>query len=236
MNSFYDLFEVSAVNLEEAKQNLLKRYLNSGTAVSQEVVDAYLRVKREDFLPEKQISHSYEDRPLQIGFKQTISAPHISFIYAEKLGMKVGQKVLEIGAGSGYNAAFFAELVAPSNSNKERWGHIYSIERLSGLVEIATSNLEKAGYAERVTVIEGDGTIGYDKEAPYDRIIVTAAGPEIPQPLKVQLANGGRLIIPVGKKHMYQELMLIERHKNKFKEKRLGGVAFVPLIGKYGFK
>jgi len=227
---------VSAVSLEEAKEKLLKRYINSGTAESQAVLDAYMRVKREDFLPEKQIIYSYEDRPLQIGFKQTISAPHISFIYAEKLDMKVGQKVLEIGAGSGYNAAFFAELVAPSNLEKEKWGHVYSIERLGELVEIATSNLKKAGYNERVTVIGGDGTIGYEKEAPYDRIVVTAAGPEIPQPLKNQLADGGKLIIPVGKKHMYQELMLIERHKNKFKEKRLGGVAFVPLIGKHGFK
>ena len=224
------------MNLEEAKQALLKRYLNSGTAVSQEVIDAYSRVNREEFLPDDQIGHSYEDRPLHIGFKQTISAPHISFIYAEKLGMKVGQKVLEIGAGSGYNAAFFAELVAPSNCEKEKWGHVYSIERLSELVEFSTSNLEKAGYAQRVTVIGGDGTLGYEKEAPYDRIVVTAAGPEIPQPLKDQLADGGRLIIPVGKKHMYQELMLVERNKNKLKEKRLGGVAFVPLIGKHGFK
>ncbi|NHI93176.1 MAG: protein-L-isoaspartate(D-aspartate) O-methyltransferase [Candidatus Lokiarchaeota archaeon] len=227
---------MSTFNLDEAKQNLLKRYLNSGTAASRDVIEAYLRVKREDFLPENQILHAYEDRPLQIGYNQTISAPHISFIYAEKLDMKVGQKVLEIGAGSGYNAAFFAELVAPSNMEKEKWGHVFTVERLGELVEISRRNLEKAGYIDRITVIGGDGTLGYEKEAPYDRIIVTAAGPEVPIPLKEQLADGGKLIIPVGKKHMYQELMLIERYKNKFKEKRLGGVAFVPLIGKHGFK
>ena len=224
------------VNLEEAKQILLKRYENSGTASSQHVIDAYFRLKREDFLPEDQITHAYEDRPLKIGLNQTISAPHISFIYAEKLDMKVGQKVLEIGAGSGYNAAFFAELVAPSNIEKEKWGHVYTIERLDKLIEFSKENLKKSGYEERVSVIKGDGTLGYQDQAPFDRIIVTAAGPIIPPPLKEQLAEGGKLIIPVGKQHMYQELMLVIRKNDKLIEKRLGGVAFVPLIGKHGFK
>lgn len=224
------------VNLEEAKQNLLKRYKNSGTASSQHVIDAYFRVKREDFLPKEQVTHSYEDRPLKIGSDQTISAPHISFIYAEKLDMKIGQKVLEIGAGSGYNAAFFAELVAPSNTEKEKWGHVFTIERLDKLIEFSKNNLKKSGYEERVTVVKGDGTLGYEEKAPFDRIIVTAAGPIIPPPLKEQLAEGGKLIIPVGKRHQYQELMLVTRKNDKLIEKRLGGVAFVPLIGKHGFK
>ncbi|MHA1797423.1 MAG: protein-L-isoaspartate(D-aspartate) O-methyltransferase [Candidatus Helarchaeota archaeon] len=223
-------------NLEKAKERLLERYKNSGTAVSAHVINAFLKVKREDFLPERQVKHAYDDRPLQIGSEQTISAPHISFIYAEKLTMKVGQKVLEIGTGSGYNAAFFAELVAPSNVDRDKWGHVYSIERLEHLMKFAIENLKKAGYSNRVSVILGDGTLGYEKEAPFDRIIVTAAGPKVPPPLKEQLAEGGKLIIPVGKRYTYQELMLIERKNGKIREKRLGGVAFVPLIGTHAFK
>ncbi|MHA1377795.1 MAG: protein-L-isoaspartate(D-aspartate) O-methyltransferase [Candidatus Helarchaeota archaeon] len=219
--------------MEEKKKKLLDRYLHSKTAISKNVIRAYNAVPRENFLPENQTENAYNDTPLSIGHNQTISAPHISFIYAEKLDMKEGLKVLEIGGGSGYNAAFFAELVAPKGSKNP--GHVYTIERIPELAEFAKRNLEKNGYKDRVTVIIGDGTCGYEKEAPYDRIIVTAAGPEIPKPLTKQLGVGGILIMPVGKKHSYQELILLKKTESEIKKKNLGGVAFVPLIGKYGF-
>ncbi|MHA1298699.1 MAG: protein-L-isoaspartate(D-aspartate) O-methyltransferase [Candidatus Helarchaeota archaeon] len=219
--------------MEEKKENLLKRYLHSKTAISENVIKAYRNVPREKFLPKNQIKNAYNDTPLSIGHNQTISAPHISFIYAEKLDMKEGLKVLEIGGGSGYNAAFFAELVAPKGSKNP--GHVYTIERIPELADFARENLEKNGYADRVTVILGDGTCGYKEEAPYDRIIVTAAGPEIPKPLIDQLKVGGLLIMPVGKKHSFQELILLEKTESEIIRKNLGGVAFVPLIGRHGF-
>ena len=219
--------------MEEKKKELLERYIHSKTAISENVIRAYNNVPRENFLPESQIKNAYNDTPLSIGHNQTISAPHISFIYAEKLEMKEGQKVLEIGGGSGYNAAFFAELVAPKGSKNP--GHVYTIERIPELAEFAKTNLEKNGYAETVTVVIGDGTCGYEKEAPYDRIVVTAAGPEIPGPLIQQLEVGGLLIIPVGKKHSYQNLFLLEKTESEIIKRNLGGVAFVPLIGKHGF-
>ncbi|MFX1449583.1 MAG: protein-L-isoaspartate(D-aspartate) O-methyltransferase [Promethearchaeota archaeon] len=219
--------------MEEKKKRLLERYLHSKTAISENVIRAFNNVPREKFLPESQIEYAYNDTPLSIGHKQTISAPHISFIYAEKLEMGEGLKVLEIGAGSGYNAAFFAELVAPKGSKNP--GHVYTVERLPELAEVAKTNLIKNGYKETVTVIIGDGTCGYEKEAPYDRIIVTAAGPEIPNPLIKQLQIEGMLIMPVGKKHSYQELILLKKTATEIIRKKLGGVAFVPLIGKHGF-
>ncbi len=219
--------------MEEKKKRLLDRYLHSKTAVSNRVIEAFNNVPREKFLPESQVDHAYNDTPLSIGHKQTISAPHISFIYAEKLNMEEGLKVLEIGGGSGYNAAFFAELVAPKGSKNP--GHVYTIERLPELAEFARNNLERNGYGETVTVILGDGTCGYPEEAPYDRIIVTAAGPEIPNPLIEQLNIEGMLIMPVGKKHSYQELVLLKKTTTEIIRKKLGGVAFVPLIGKHGF-
>lgn len=219
--------------MEEKKKRLLDRYLHSKTAVSNRVIEAFNNVPREKFLPESQVDHAYNDTPLSIGHKQTISAPHISFIYAEKLDMEEGLKVLEIGGGSGYNAAFFAELVAPKGSKNP--GHVYTIERLPELAEFARNNLERNGYGETVTVILGDGTCGYPEEAPYDRIIVTAAGPEIPNPLIEQLNVEGMLIMPVGKKHSYQELVLLKKTTTEIIRKKLGGVAFVPLIGKHGF-
>ena len=185
-------------------------------------------------MPEKQRNKAYNDSPLRIGHGQTISAPHISLIYAEMLKIREGQKILEIGAGSGYNAAFFAELVSPENSTSP--GHVYTIERLPELVTFARDNLTSAGYGTRVTVIQGDGTLGYPAEAPYDRIIVTAAGPKVPDPLIEQLADGGKLIIPVGRQKMFQELILVEKTREEITRKKKGGVVFVPLIGEHAFK
>jgi len=154
----------------------------------------------------------------------------------EVLELEVGNKVLEIGAGCGWHAATVAEIVAPSDVSKERWGHIYTVEIVSQLADLARKNIEEAGYSDRVTIICGDGSLGYAEMAPYDRILVTAAAPDVPRPLTEQLKNGGVLVIPVGGVYLYQTLLRIRKHDGKITEENLGGVAFVPLTGRYGYK
>ncbi|HUY01087.1 MAG TPA: protein-L-isoaspartate(D-aspartate) O-methyltransferase [Candidatus Deferrimicrobium sp.] len=222
------------MDLEKKKEQLLDYYKFSKTAKSKEVIEAFRRVPREDFIHPSQRSQAYEDHPLPIGHGQTISAPHMAFIMCELLELKEGDKVLEIGGGSGYHAAMCAAIVAPPKSQNP--GHVYTIERVPALVEFARENLKKAGFSDLVTVIEGDGTLGYPEKAPYDAIQVTAAGPKVPEPLVEQLKVGGRLVIPVGGRHMYQELVLVKKVKpDKVIQKNVGGVAFVPLIGKHGW-
>jgi protein-L-isoaspartate(D-aspartate) O-methyltransferase len=157
-------------------------------------------------------------------------------IMDEALELEVGNKVLEVGAGSGWHASTIAEIVAPSDASKEEWGHVYTIERIAELAAFANKNIEKAGYGDRITVIHQDGTLGYPEEAPYNRILVTAAGPEVPKPLVEQLKNGGILLVPVGRAQFYQNLVRIRKKDGKTVEENLGGVAFVPLIGKHGFE
>ena len=148
----------------------------------------------------------------------------------EALELKSGLRVLEIGAGSGYHAATIAEQIGSH-------GHVYTIESVDQLVEFARKNLERAGYGGRVTLVQGDGSIGYKDRAPYERILVTAAAPKIPEPLLDQLRPGGILIIPVGGRLSPQELLKIKKNSNGHIERTsLGGVAFVPLIGEQGFQ
>jgi protein-L-isoaspartate(D-aspartate) O-methyltransferase len=150
-------------------------------------------------------------------------------IMNEALELRIGNKVLEVGAGSGYHAATVAEQIGPQ-------GHVYTIELVPELVKLARSNLEEAGYSGRVTLVQGDGSLGYPDRAPYDRIVVTAAAPKIPHPLVAQLRPGGILIIPVGGRLFPQELVKVRKdEKGRIERTSLGGVAFVPLIGKEGF-
>ncbi len=153
----------------------------------------------------------------------------------EALELQVRHKVLEIGAGSGWHASTIAEIVAPTGVPKEEWGHVYTVERVPELADFARNNVEMAGYGDRITVICGDGSLGCLEEAPYDRILVTAAAPDIPSPLIEQLKDGGILVIPVGGVHFYQTLVRVRKKDGKVFEENLGGVAFVPLIGKHGF-
>jgi len=154
----------------------------------------------------------------------------------EALELEVGHRVLEVGAGSGWHAATVAEIVAPTGAPVEDWGHVYTLEIVSDLAEFARKNVERAGYGDRVTVICGDGSEGYQKEAPYDRILVTAAAPRIPRPLTEQLKGGGVLVIPVGGIYLYQTLVRVRKTDERIAEENLGGVAFVPLVGKHGYK
>jgi len=152
----------------------------------------------------------------------------------EAVMLEVGHKVLEIGAGCGWHAATVAEIVGPSDMPKEKWGHVYTVEIVYHLADLAKENIEKTGYGDRVTIICGDGSPGYVEKAPYDRILVAAAAPDVPKPLIEQLKNGGVLVIPVG--GVYQTLFRIQKRDGEIMEENLGGVAFVPLTGRYGRK
>ncbi|MDW8193821.1 MAG: hypothetical protein RMK50_03225 [Nitrososphaerota archaeon] len=155
----------------------------------------------------------------------------------EALQLEVGNKVLEVGAGSGWHAATVAEIVAPTEGSRSEWGHVYTIEIIEELAEFAKKNIIKAGYADRVTIICRDGSTGYPEEAPYDRILVTAAAPEVPSPLLEQLKTGGTMVIPIGGVDLFQSLIRVRKSKDRgIIRENLGGVAFVPLTGKYGHK
>ncbi len=157
-------------------------------------------------------------------------------IMDEALELEVGHKVLEVGTGSGWHSSTIAEIVAPSGTSKEKWGHVYTLEIIPELAELARKNVEKIGYGDRLTIICRDGSMGYPEKAPYDRILVTAAAPDIPKPLIEQLKTAGVLVIPVGNINLYQTLMRVRKKNGEFTKENLGGVAFVPLTGKYGFK
>jgi protein-L-isoaspartate(D-aspartate) O-methyltransferase len=158
-------------------------------------------------------------------------------IMNEALQLEVGNKVLEVGAGSGWHAATIAEIVAPREAPRSEWGHVYTVEIIESLADSARRNIMKAGYGDRVTIICADGSMGYSEKAPYDRILVTAAAPDIPKPLMEQLKPGGIMVIPIGSVHLFQSLIKVTKGVDgKIREENLGGVAFVPLTGRYGHK
>jgi len=181
-------------------------------------IAAMKTVPRHRFVPEPLREQAYADHPLPIGLNQTISQPYIVAYMTEALALKGGEKVLEIGTGSGYQAAVLAEIA----------DSVFSIEILKPLADRASEQLRKLGY-KNVYVLCGDGYQGWPEHGPFDAVIVTAAPDHIPQPLKDQLKIGGRLVIPVGS--FYQELLLITKTEKGFKEKRLLPVRFVPMTG-----
>lgn len=202
---------------------------------SPQVVNAMRALPRAKFLPENMQAYSAVDTPLPIGFGQTASAPHMVSIMNEALQLEVGHKVLEVGAGSGWHAATIAEIVAPSGAPSSERGHVYTVEIVQELADFARKNALKAGYGDRVTITCGDGSLGLPEKAPYDRILVTAAAPDIPRPLLEQLKPNGIMLIPVGNASLFQNLVRITKMDgNNIKQENLGGVAFVPLTGRYG--
>ncbi len=213
--------------------DLVRRLRNNGYIQTDEMERAFRTVPREEFVRPDTRNHAYRDSPLPIGLGQTISAPHMCVIMCEALRLKPGLKILEVGAGSGYHAALCAEMVAPRTT--ETPGHVYTTEIVSGLIDFARENLERSGYDDRVTLIHADGGIGLPEYAPFDRILVAAAAPSVPEPLIDQLDLNGIMLIPVGGRGFFQELMMIEKNEaGEVSQKRWGGVAFVPLTGKYG--
>lgn len=209
---------------EIKRKNLVDMLKKQGRIKTKEIEKAFLGVPREKFIPKIFEKHAYSDTPLEIGNGQTISAPHMIAIMCEELDLKKGQKILEIGTGSGYHAAIVAKIIAPK-------GHIYSIERHKDLAEKAIQNLKNTKI-KNVSVEIGDGSEGFKEYSPYDRIYVTCAAPIIPPPLIEQLNDPGKMLIPVGS--TICTLYLLEKNKGKIKKENQGGCVFVPLIGKYG--
>lgn len=223
---------MNSVSLVQERRRLVESLKLYGYIRTPEVERAFLTVPREEFVPQELRKKAYVDAPLPIGQGQTISAPHMVAIMTELLAPKVGDKVLEVGTGSGYQAAILAEIVNPDGRSG---GIVYTIERIPQLADFARRNLERTGYADRVNVIVGDGTLGYESAAPYDKIIVTAAAPKIPSRLLHQLAEPGRMVIPVGSR-LEQVLLLVDKEVGgKIKITESIPCVFVPLIGEDGW-
>ena len=185
-----------------------------------DVLEAVRRVPRHRFVPESLQQSAYQDRPLPIGHGQTISQPYVVALMTELADVKAGDTVLEVGTGSGYQAAVLAQLGVK----------VYSIEIIEPLAEQARAVLEATGYGEQVEVHTGDGYAGWPEHAPFDAVIVTAAPRVIPEPLKQQLRVGGRLVIPVGQG--FQRLLRITRSESGFEEENVLPVRFVPMTGR----
>lgn len=191
--------------------------------VDQKVLAAMRKIPRHVFVPTVSLENAYGDYPLPVGEGQTISQPYMVALMTQCLELAGGEKVLEIGTGSGYQAAILAEIA------KE----IYSMERFEFLAQNARSLLDSLDY-KNIKIKVGDGTEGWSEFAPYDGIIVTAGSPSIPEPLVEQLAEGGRLVIPVGGA-FGQELILVRKTNEEISEEYICGCTFVPLVGKYGW-
>jgi protein-L-isoaspartate(D-aspartate) O-methyltransferase len=193
--------------------------------ISNRVLDAMSRVPRHLFIPPELLRYAYDDAPLRIGEGQTISAPSMVAIMCDVLDIRDGMKVLEIGTGTGYHAAVMAILAGS--------GKVYTVERIQVLADRAREILKQLEYYN-IEVFVSDGSEGLAQFAPYDRISVAAAAPEIPQPLVEQLKDVGKMVVPVGT--YYQQLNLVEKENGIVNVYDKGAVAFVPLIGKYGFR
>jgi protein-L-isoaspartate(D-aspartate) O-methyltransferase len=188
------------------------------------VLRAVRMVPRHLFVPESVRHRAYDDAALPIGSGQTISQPYVQARYLELIGLTGQEKVLEIGTGSGYQTALLSLLASM----------VFSVERVPALAQSARTALATAGI-RNVTVLVGDGTLGWRPFAPYDAILVSAASPEVPAPLVEQLAQGGRMVIPLGDRAS-QVLTLVERHGNEVRTSTIADVRFVPLVGEFGFR
>jgi len=193
---------------------------------SENIEEALRKYRRENFVPENCKHLAYRDFPISIGFNQTISQPSTVVAMTEALEIKKGEKVLEIGTGSGWQSALLSYLVGEK-------GFVYTIEIVKELAEFAKKNLKKLGI-KNVEVVIGDGSMGLKGNAPFDKIIVTAACPDIPKPLLDQLKMGGIMVLPIGNMYL-QEMYVVKKLKDKLEKKAIGSFMFVPLVGKYGF-
>jgi protein-L-isoaspartate(D-aspartate) O-methyltransferase len=197
---------------------MVKYQIQSPGVSDPAVLDAMNTVPRHEFVPREWLNQAYEDHPLPIGYGQTISQPYIVALMTEQLKIKRGDRVLEIGTGSGYQAAVLAHMGL----------EVYTVEIVPELALAADDRLKRLGC--QVAIQQGNGYFGWPEHAPYDAIIVTAAPDHVPQPLVKQLKDGGRLVIPVGPQGSYQTLWQFTRQGDELKAVNLGDVVFVPLI------
>ena len=212
-------------DLSAQRERMVREHLIRRGITDQRVIEAMRRTPREAFVPPHLRDLAYADRPLPIGAEQTISQPYTVAFMAQALQLTGDERVLEIGAGSGYAAAVLALLSS----------HVDTVERIPELAVAARGRLQRLGY-ENVAVHQADGTLGLPDEAPFDAMVVAAGAGEIPAPYIEQLApNGGRLVMPVGGRSA-QMMLRVTREGGALKEEKLGSFAFVPLIGRYGWK
>ena len=215
--------------MEKNYKNKLELLINEikYMGVNNEVIfNAMRAIPRHEFVPKDKIKEAYINYPLHIGQDQTISQPYTVVFMLNVLDLKKRYKVLEIGSGSGWNAALIGDIIKP--------GRVYSIEIIKELYEFALNNIKKFKL-NNVKIIHGDGSQGYSKNAPYDRIILTASCPFIPKPLLEQLKINGILVAPVGPSFSQDMVKITKISENDYKEERLGGFIFVPLKGKFGY-
>jgi len=212
------------MNFEVLRKRMVEEQLVPRGIRNRKVLDAFLKVERHKFVPQELLGSAYADYPLPIGEGQTISQPYIVALMTECLDLSGQEKVLEIGTGSGYQAAILAELAS----------EVYSIERFSALAKRAEDTLLELGYAN-IKIKVDDGTLGWNEFVPFDRIIITAASPRVPLPLAEQLKEGGKLILPRGE-DFGQVLTLMEKKNGKLEPTPICGCVFVPLVGKFGYR
>jgi protein-L-isoaspartate(D-aspartate) O-methyltransferase len=205
--------------LARARERMVAEQVEARGVRDASTLAALRSVPRHLFVPPSELDAAYADHPLPIGHGQTISQPYIVGFMTEALGLHGGEAVLEVGTGSGYQAAVLAQIAAK----------VYSVEIVEPLAAEARERLARLGYSN-VEVRAGDGYLGWPEAAPFQGIIVTAAAPRVPEPLKDQLAEGGRLVIPLGDE--FQELVVVTRRGDAFEERRVLPVRFVPMTGK----
>ncbi len=205
-----------------ARQHMVETQIEQRGVSDPDVLEAMIAVPRHKFVPDEYLDQAYDDHPLPIGYGQTISQPYIVAVMTEVLQVESGDKVLEIGTGSGYQAAILAEMDL----------EVYTIEIIPELTERADGVLDELGYTN-VEVLNADGYFGWEEHAPFDAVIVTAAPDHLPQPLANQLKEGGRLVIPIGPIGAVQTLWLFEKIDGELEATNLGAVRFVPLTGEH---
>ncbi|MGV3484400.1 MAG: protein-L-isoaspartate(D-aspartate) O-methyltransferase [Planctomycetaceae bacterium] len=214
-----------ATDMAALRERMVRRQLEARGVHERLVLNAMRAVPREEFVPKALREFAYDDGPLPIGADQTISQPYIVAYMIAALGLRGGERVLEIGCGSGYAAAVLAKIA----------GEVYTVERIKSLAEQAAVKLGELNYSN-VHVLHGDGTRGWPEHAPFDAIVVAAGAPEVPESLKAQLKVGGRLVIPVGDSLDGQELVRVTRQsESQYVVEDIAEVRFVPLIGAEGW-
>jgi protein-L-isoaspartate(D-aspartate) O-methyltransferase len=208
------------------REAMVERQLKRRGITEKLILDAFLEVPRECFVSEEYAHLAYGDHPLPIEANQTISQPYIVALMIQAAGIGLRDKVLEVGAGSGYAAAVISRIA----------GQVIAIERQHDLVEVARERLKRLGF-DNVQIVEGDGTKGCPEKAPFDAILAAASGSHVPKPLLDQLAPDGRIVMPIGSPGWSQELVKVtKRPDGTVAQENLGGVRFVPLIGEEGWK
>jgi len=217
---------LAMTDFSREREAMVERHLKRRGITEPMILDAFREVPREAFIAGNNVHLAYGDHPLPIEAGQTISQPYIVALMIQAAGIGLRDKVLEVGAGSGYAAAVISRIA----------GEVIAIERQHELVEVARERLQRLGY-DNVEIVEGDGTKGWRDAAPYDAILAAASGSHVPRPLVEQLAPGGRIVMPVGDPGWVQQLIKVTKNEDgTLVQQDLGGVRFVPLIGEEGWK